>query len=119
MREGRKNGPVFVNTAGRPCRSNFCENRFIEMLEQVRLEQPELIDKDLDLLELVGVSRTLRRTSNTKARLENLSDSVIDRWNRWRKVERSRSGEANLEMRERYEDYRLMISSLLLYPLSM
>ena len=89
------------------------------MLEQVRLEQPELIDKDLDLLELVGVSRTLRRTSNTKARLENLSDSVIDRWNRWRKVERSRSGEANLEMRERYEDYRLMISSLLLYPLSM
>ena len=62
MREGRNNGPVFVNTAGRPCKSNFCENRFIEMLEQVRLEQPELIGKAIDLLELVGVNCTLRCT---------------------------------------------------------
>ena len=34
------------------------------MVEQVRLEQPELINKDLDLLELVGNSKILRRTSN-------------------------------------------------------
>ena len=39
----------------------FVQKRFIEMVEQVRLEHPDLIEKDLDLLELVGVSRTLRR----------------------------------------------------------
>ena len=47
---------------------NFCENRFIEIVEHVRLKQPDLSDKDLDLLELVGVSKKLRSTSNTKAR---------------------------------------------------
>ena len=31
------------------------------MVEQVRLEHPDLVDKALDLLELVGVTRTLRR----------------------------------------------------------
>ena len=66
----------------RSTRSNFCKHRLIEMVEQVRLEQPDLIDKDLDLLELVEVSSALWFTSNTKARLENLPDFVIDRWNK-------------------------------------
>ena len=54
-------------------------NRFIEYIEQVRTEEPSWIDKDLDLCEAIGVSRTLRKTYNTKFRQEKLPDEVIDR----------------------------------------
>ena len=71
------------------------------------------------MYEAIGASRTLRRTSNTNDRQENLSDAVINRWNRWQKVEASRSGESQGDMRERYEDCPLIIISRLTYPASM
>ena len=45
----------------------------------MRAEEPSWADKNLDLCDAIEVSGTLRRTSNTKARQENLSDAVIDR----------------------------------------
>ena len=95
----------------------FCKRRFIEFVEWVRREESKLVDQDMNLFEIIWVSRSLRQTYNTKARQVGMSDHIIDRWNRWRKVERSRSRKPHLEMRERYKGFHLMVDRCSVIPL--
>ena len=57
-----------------------CERRFIEYVERATREQPKLIDQDVNLFEIIRVTRFLIRNSNTKLRQEGLNDDIIDRW---------------------------------------
>lgn len=99
-KEERTNGQVFSDVEGNSLKSDFCDRRFIKFVERARREQPNLIDQDVNMFEMIEVSRSLKRTSNTKTRQEGLNDAIIDKWNRRRKTERSRSGELQLEMRK-------------------
>ena len=68
----------FVGPQGGYWKSSFCENISIEYAEQVRTKKQYGMYKDKYVYESIGVCRISRKTTNTKACLEILSNSVID-----------------------------------------
>eukprot|EP00978_Attheya_sp_CCMP212_P036852 scaffold170052_cov43-Attheya_sp.AAC.1 len=98
---------------GKPARARDYEMYIMDALAEIQIEFPELIGKEIDVYEDVGVSRTLRRTAATQAQAMGVSAEDIDRMNRWRSVENAAGRTAHLRMRDHYADIRLMVKGLL------
>jgi len=97
-------------------RSQDYEATFLEMLEKVQERQPELFGPNEKLGETHGLSRSMRKGSNTEAKAAGVPQSDIDGMNRWRKVEHAAGRQPKFNMHEHYSEVKMMLKSLLRYP---
>ena len=91
------------------------EPGILERIIEVQRLHPELIRSEVDVCESYGISRSFRRGSNSEAQNRGVSDSDIDKNNRWRKVDRAGSEKARLLMRDHYTDVMVSLKSFLRY----
>ena len=69
----------------------------------------------MDVHEEYGLSRSFRRGSTSEAINRGVTDSEIDRNNRWRKEERAGARKAKLKMRDHYSEVLVSLRSYLRY----
>lgn len=112
-------GPFFRSGDGERMRLRDANVFFFSRLEKVQLLRPDLIGLDVEVEEVYGISRSLRRGSTSRASDMGLSPDIIDSNNRWRKFERARGMQPSLNMREHYTDVLLSIRQLLRYSEAM
>lgn len=112
-------GPLFRMKTGERLRVTDMNTYFLLRLEKVQSLRPDLIAVDVEIDEVYGISRSLRRGSTSRAVDMGLSPDVIDTNNRWRKFERARAMQPSLNMREHYTDVLLSLKQLLRYSEAM
>lgn len=100
--EGRTNGPAFCDKDGRVARSTDYEELMHDVLRQVQDERPDLIPPDMDVIDVYGISRSLRQGSNTTAINNKVSPGDQDAINRWATVEAAQGRRPNFMMRDLY-----------------
>ena len=81
---------------GREARSRDCNATFIDLLERVQEQRPDLCALDETIRDHYGISHSLCKgsMSEAKAKIAGISDPEINLMNQWRKVERQSSGMA-------------------------
>jgi hypothetical protein len=112
-------GPLFRMKTGERLRVTDMNTYFLLRLEKVQSLRPDLVAVDVEIEEVYGISRSLRRGSTSRAVDMGLSPDVIDTNNRWRKFERARAMQPSLNMREHYTDVLLSLKQLLRYSEAM
>jgi hypothetical protein len=102
--EGKTNGRAFNNADGSPP-SPTEYNMAVRHYFQGIMEEPESVmaDNDEDILRF-GISRTYRKTSETRARRAGIVKDDIETVNRWRKVERAKGKMPQFSMVDHYSD---------------
>ena len=103
-RRGVRNGYFHTDSTGRKVASRDLEPKILERITEVQRRYPGLIRAKVDVYESYDFSRSFRRGSNSGAQNRVVSDSDIDKNNRWRKVDRARSKKPRLIMRNHYTD---------------
>ena len=84
--EGRTEGPAFADADGRlGCMLDY-DATFREAAKEVQ-SQTDLIGDDLDVSLYLSLSRTPRKTAETRAKQAGVSTSIQDAVNRWRSAE--------------------------------
>ena len=91
------------------------ENDILEIIARIQHSYPELIRGVVDVHEEYGLSRSFRRGSNSEAQNRKVSESDIDRNNRWRKVEKAGAKKAKFSMQAHYTDVVVALESYLRY----
>ena len=112
---GLVRGFFFVGFHGRRLSNKDLENDILERIVQVQHSYPELIRGIVDVHEEHGLSRSFRRGSNSEAQNRKVSESDIDRNNRWRKVEKAGAKKAKFSIQAHYTDVVVALESYLRY----
>jgi hypothetical protein len=111
---GKVQGWVYRDANGAPAKQGAFEAEFFEILREIQVRRPELIHPDVDVPDVYGMSRSLRRGYTTHATNRNILDADIKRLARWRGVENSGGRQANHGgTKEGYCQISLMLPSLL------
>ena len=127
MEEKRKlgftSGPAISNTKGVLYTSSEIDDLLIEILEELFEEEPTLfppvVDSKLSLRDSYHCFRTFRRTSDSRAIEQNVSQLDIDVINRWDQVERSKGKKPSQPMRMHYAEFELLVEPFIRYTLAM
>jgi hypothetical protein len=114
-RAGRVQGPAFCDVHGEIARALVYEEAIITWLVSIQERFPEIIGKDVNLMEEFGISRSFRRGSTSTARARGVEDKHVDLINRWRKFEQARGRHPALAMRDHYSDIEILIPELVKY----
>jgi hypothetical protein len=102
--EGRDAGPAFASRAGNLASSTDYDAVFRVYLKQVQSDT-NLIQDDHDVDMHYGISRTPRKSAETRAKQAKLDDSMQDAMNRWRTFENARGGRPKFKhTRDLYAD---------------
>ena len=112
---GIQKGWVFRTKKGDQAKQSDYEGIFFEGLRRIQEDCPDLIGADVNVEEDYALSRSLRRTSTTQARNEQISDKIVEENNRWRKAERAKGRMPSLPMRLAYADVKLSLKTRLEY----
>ena len=108
-------GYLFSDSKKRVRQISDYNPQFIERLEEIHGQRPDLFAPGTNVGEEYSLVRSLRRGSTTLAQVRGVRAMVIDLNNRWRKIERARGRAPNLSMRELYSEIMLMLSMKLEY----
>jgi hypothetical protein len=102
--EGRTHGSAFNEADGAPP-SPTEYNAMVRHYFKALQEEPESLmgDKKEELIRY-GISRTYRKTSETRARRAGMVKDDVETVNRWRKVERAKGKMPRFDMAEHYSD---------------
>ncbi|KAL3788389.1 hypothetical protein ACHAWO_011011, partial [Cyclotella atomus] len=101
--EGRSNGYAFNNPDG-SCESPTEYNAVVrQYFTSVRDEDEGLIDVDADVIRF-GVSRTYRKSSESRARAAGIPKDQVETMNWWRKIERAKGKMPQFDMADHYAD---------------
>jgi hypothetical protein len=119
-REKKENdaGPAFCKPDGSMMRSYELDAEFHKALRKVRDARPDLLPEGIDIENVYGTYRSLRRGSNTRATEQGAGKEAIELINRWRKFENKRGGKPSMSMREHYMEIRLILRRILAYSVS-
>jgi len=102
--EGRVSGPAFASKAGSLASSPDYDAVFRDYLKQIQNET-NLIQDDIDVDLYYGISRTPRKSAETRAKQAKLDDSLQDAMNRWRTFENAKGGRPRFKQtRDLYAD---------------
>ena len=105
---------MFIDKRGKRKQASSFKQRFFEILERIQEEKPGIISASVDVPEDCGISRTIRHSATTRARLAKVSEADIDAKNRWRTVEAARGrAQAHKRIRDHYSEISLMLEVLL------
>ena len=108
-------GPAFCRPDGTMIRSYEMDWEFHKALKIVQLQRPDLLPEDVDVGNIYGTYRSMRRGANTKATEEGVEEPVLDLINRWRKFESKRGGQPVMSMRQHYLEISLVLKRFLAY----
>jgi hypothetical protein len=102
--EGRSNGSAFNDSDGSPP-SPTEYNAMVRHYLKVLQDEPDSLlgDKKDDIIRY-GISRSYRKTSETRARRAGVAKDDVETVNRWRKVERAKGKMPQFDMAEHYSD---------------
>ena len=117
--DGLIKGPAFSDKEGKVLSSRFMNERFHDLLEQVRDDHPEFFKDDVEIREVYSIYRSLRRGSTARAVDMKVSTSVINLHNRWRSIENRKGQRSSRNMCDYYTDLRLVINARLLFTQSL
>ena len=113
--QGRVKGFFFSCKKGKQMKLKNLEGGILDRLAKVQRLFPALISSVVDVHEEYGLSRSFRRGSTSEAINRGVTDSEIDRNNRWRKEERAGARKAKLKMRDHYSEVLVSLRSYLRY----
>ena len=88
---------------------------FREQLAIVQSLRPDLIKANINVFELYNIRRSMRRSSSSIARRENVQGTIIDLVNRWSVSEYTRGRSRGARMRDYYTEIRLVMHTILPY----
>ena len=88
--------------------------KIFELLEETQ-ETTKLISNAVDVREEYGLSRSLRRRSNTHAHNMGVSETRIELNNRWRKFFSAGGKQPTLGIRDSYMEIKQALPALLKY----
>lgn len=87
--------------------------KFNDRLEAVQASKPQLINRDMDVCEEYGVSRSFRRGGTSTATYNGALALVTELNGRWRKKEQSGASRPSITVREHYMDVQMVLDQLL------
>eukprot|EP00984_Skeletonema_dohrnii_P009297 scaffold3548_cov79-Skeletonema_dohrnii-CCMP3373.AAC.4 len=87
--EGRKTGPAFADARGRLGSSLDYDATFREAAREVQ-EVTDFISDDLDVNVFLSLSRTPRKSAESRSKQAGVATSIQDAVNRWRSVENAK-----------------------------
>jgi hypothetical protein len=93
--------------------SGVYETVFHDLLREIQEDRPDLISAEVEVGEVYGFYRSLRRGVTTWARECGVSEGDIDLINRWRKIEEARGRKPGLSIRDHYTEVVQLKSSKL------
>jgi hypothetical protein len=116
-------GPAISDLAGNVLSHRALNDSLLEILEELfdnhrEMFPPSVADKET-LRMRVQVYRTLRRTSDTRALEQKVSQSDIDVVNRWKLLERADGNRPHRPMRQHYAELELLLEPFLRYTWAM
>ena len=116
--EGRRGGCLFQRRLIPTLLAEY-ENDFFPMLERVQ-NKTNLIDKELDIREVAGIYRTLRRGVSDHLINMEVDETLIKAINRWHRKRRAADGiGSKRNMLETYSTLSSLTPTLLRYSLKL
>lgn len=112
---GRRDGWVFQRRDGTRARFGDYDGLFKKYMKELKGDGRGLIPQNVDPDKDLSLRRSLRKSSTSEASNQNVDGVAIDMNNRWRRLERSKSGEAALGMRELYSQLESTLPTQLRY----
>ena len=91
------------------------EATMFDVLREVQVRRPDLIPADIDVEEEYGISRSLRKGSNTTATNNKVSRPDREAQNRWRSVEAAKARAPTFRMSDHYLEVAQIVETLLRY----
>jgi hypothetical protein len=120
---GQVTGPAMSDVKGKIYSSLSLNDAFLDILEDLFKMNGELFPASIEdketLLKQVQAYRTFRRTSDSIAIKEGVSQTAIDVVNRWQAVEKAKGSRPNRPMRQHYAKLELLLRPFLRYTLVM
>jgi hypothetical protein len=119
--EGKQHiaGPAFCNTDGTMLESKDMNASFVVLMERLKFEREELFEGVIDVDRDYGISRSLRRGANTRAKEEGVDKELRDFVNRWSTFEARRGARPNESMAQHYVEAKLIMKRTLVYSRSL
>jgi hypothetical protein len=108
-------GWVFRDQDNRRAKTSCMRRPFIERLERIQQSHPDVIPANVNVPEEVGMSWSLRRSSDAQAIRQGIDPDIINRNNRWKQVEAAKGKKVRRQMMEHYADVALISKSLCRY----
>jgi hypothetical protein len=111
----RRNGFMFVDVKNNQAKIGQYDDEFTKRLTRVKMLNPHLFERGLNIVEAYSLRRSLRRGSTSEAINRGLPKDLIEMNNRWRKFENSKGRRPGMSMITHYTKIRLMIALLWKY----
>jgi hypothetical protein len=116
---GHVTGPAISDMKGKIYSSRSLNDAFLEILEDLFETHRELFPSSIEdketLRKRIQAYRTFRRTSDSIAIDEGVSQTDIDVVNRWQAVEKAKGSRPNRPMRQHYAELELLLRPFLRY----
>eukprot|EP00957_Ditylum_brightwellii_P192535 14659213-Ditylum_brightwellii.AAC.1 len=113
--EGKHHGPVMCEEDGTLLSSAKVEDEFHAQIIQVLSTHPHLLPPSIDVAELYGLSRSIRRGSLLHATDQGVPKELWDLQNCWKSIEAKQGSCARSVMRNHYLEVRLLAKQHLGY----
>lgn len=114
-RRGVRAGPLFQDRNGEVIDMGKLDGIMHKYLLEIQSERPDLIPKEVDVVNEFSFHRSLRRGSTTQARNQGVSEADINTANRWRNVERAGGRKPARSMMEHYSQIHHLVPTLVRY----
>ena len=112
--EGQFCGPAITSPDGRLTVSADYNAMLVGYLTKIQ-QITELINKEEIISVLYSLSRTPRRSAQTRAARASLAKDLQEDMNRWRTIENSKGRRPRFNMRQLYSEVCLLMSTTWLY----
>ena len=110
--------PAICEPTGELMENRRINNEFLDQLEGIQKEEPDLISHNLKVRQRYGINRSLRRGSRTRAQVKRVDEDIIELINRWSKFEAVR-GRPALSMYEHYAEMKQLLDIYVIYSESL
>ena len=107
--EGRTSGPAFETDFGPVFDASEGNALVRQYLREIQLNSPDLFEMSEDLSRF-GVSRTYRKSSESRARRAGIKKEDCQVMNRWKTIEQSKGKRPRQAMVDHYSDARALAS---------
>lgn len=120
---GHKSGPAIADCSGVVRSCNQLDDQLFEVLEELYDDKPHLFPPSInskdEIVTAYSVFRSPRRSSDTRAIEQNVSQTDITLFNRWSSVERAQGNKSSFPMHQYYAEVELLLEPFKRYTWAM
>ena len=107
--EGCVTGPAFGDHLQKLPPLRDFDEMFIDVMKKVQQEQPDLLSPTENVDHKYGLSRTPRKTAQTRARNFDIPTADQNAMNRWAAIEKAKGARPRFSMQDVYSDPKQMV----------